>query len=184
MARLCSFTMLSLDGCYADANGDMRWAHASDPEAKAFAAENAKSNGVLVFGRITYQMMASYWPTELAAKNDAAVAEGMNRMPKVVFSKTLRSAEWSGTTIASGELVGEVKKLKQGKLDLVVLGSGTLVGALAQAGLIDEYQLLVNPLVLGDGRRLFAGVTGMPRLALESTRRFENGNVFLRYRPG
>jgi len=183
MARLSSFTMVSLDGCYADAHGDMRWAHATDPEAKAFAAENAKSNGMLVFGRVTYEMMASYWPTELAAKNDAAVAEGMNRMPKVVFSKTLRSADWSGTTLVQGELVKEMKKLKQGKRDLVVLGSGTLVGALAQAGLIDEYQLLVNPLILGGGRRLFDGVTGTPRLTLESTRRFENGNVFLRYRP-
>ena len=184
MARLSSFTMVSLDGCYADASGGMSWAHATDPETKAFTAENAKGGGMLVFGRVTYEMMASYWPTPMAAQNDPAVAEGMNRMPKVVFSKTLKRAEWSGTTLAKGELVSEMKKLKQGKLDLVVLGSGTLVGALAQAGLIDEYQLLVNPLVLGAGRRLFDGVTGMPRLELSSTRRFENGNVFLRYRPG
>lgn len=184
MARLSSFTMLSLDGCYADAHGDMSWAHATDAETRSFTAENAKSDGVLVFGRITYEMMAAYWPTKLAAQNDPAVAEGMNRMPKVVFSKTLQSAEWSGTTIAKGNLVSAMKKLKQGERDLVVLGSGTLVGALTQAGLIDEYQLLVNPLILGDGRRLFAGVTRAPRLVLESTRRFENGNVFLRYRPG
>jgi dihydrofolate reductase len=183
MARLSSFTMLSLDGCYADASGDMSWAHATDPETQAFTAENAKGGGMLVFGRVTYEMMASYWPTKLAAQNAPAVAEGMNRMPKVVFSKTLRRAEWSGTTIAKGELVREMKKLKQGELDLSILGSGTLVAALAQAGLIDEYQLLTYPIILGEGQRLFAGVTSNPRLRLESTRRFENGNVFSRYRP-
>jgi dihydrofolate reductase len=176
--------MLSLDGCYADASGDMSWAHATDAESKAFTAENAQGGGMLVFGRVTYEMMASYWPTPLAARNDPAVAEGMNRMPKVVFSKTLEEADWSSTTLVRGDLVSEMKKLKQGSLDLAIMGSGTLVAALARANLIDEYGIMLRPVILGDGKRLFAGVTGRPRLALESTRRFENGSVFLRYRPG
>ena len=184
MARLSSFTMVSLDGCYADADGDMSFAHATDPETKAFTAENAKGGGMLLFGRVTYQMMASYWPTPFAAQNDPVVAEGMNRMLKVVFSKTLKQAEWSGTTLVRADLAREVKKLKQGSLDLAILGSGSIVQALTEADLIDEYQLLVLPVVLGDGKRLFAGVTRRPELRLESTRRFENGNVFLRYRPG
>jgi dihydrofolate reductase len=184
MAKLSSFTMVSLDGCYADANGDMSWAHANDPESQAFAAENAKRGGMLVFGRVTYEMMASYWPTPLAARNAPAVAEGMNRMPKVVFSKTLKQAGWSGTTLVRGDLVTEMKKLKLGTLDLAIMGSGTLLAALARANLVDEYGLMVRPVILGDGKRLFAGVDDHPPLTLESTRRFENGSVFSRYRPG
>ena len=184
MARLSSFTMVSLDGCYADAGGDMSFAHATDPETKAFTAENAQGGGMLLFGRVTYQMMASYWPTPFAAQNDPLVAAGMNRMPKLVFSRTLEQAAWSGTTLVQGDPAREVQKLKQGSLDMAILGSGSIVAALAEADLIDEYQLLVLPVILGDGKRLFAGVTRRPRLRLESTRRFENGNVFLRYRPG
>jgi len=184
MALLSSFTMVSIDGCYADASGDMSWAHAHDAESQAFTAENARGGGMLVFGRVTYEMMASYWPTPLAARNDPSVAGGMNRMPKVVFSKTLREADWSGTTLVRGNLVSEMKKLKQGALNLAIMGSGTLVAALAAANLIDEYGLMVRPVILGDGKRLFAGLARPPRLALDSTRRFENGSVFLRYRPG
>jgi dihydrofolate reductase len=182
MARLSSFMSVSVDGCYADRNGDMSWAHRDDPEMRAFTAENAKGGGMLVFGRVTYQMMEAYWPSPHAAKNEPAVAEGINKLPKVVFSKTLERADWNNTTLARGDLGREVAKLKKGSLDLTILGSGTLVSSLAEAKLVDEYQLMIVPIILGDGKRLFDGVKKAPRLALESTRRFANGNVFVCYR--
>lgn len=182
MARLSSFMSVSVDGCYADRNGDMSFAHRDDEETRAFAAENAKGDGMLVFGRVTYQMMAAYWPTPLAAKNDRAVAEGMNRRPKLVVSKTLERADWSNTTLVRGNLEREIAKLKEGSLDMAILGSGTLVAALAAANLIDSYQLVIVPVILGEGKRLFGGVAKPPRLALESTRRFANGNVLVSYR--
>jgi dihydrofolate reductase len=173
---------VSIDGCYADRDGDMSWAHRTDPEMRAFTAENAKNGGMLVFGRVTYEMMSAYWPTPHAAKNEPAVADGINRLPKVVFSKTLERADWSNTTLVRGDLAKEIAKLKRGSLDLAILGSGTLVTALADANLIDTYQLMIVPVILGDGKRLFAGLTNPPGLELESTRRFANGNVFSSYR--
>jgi dihydrofolate reductase len=175
---------VSIDGCYADRNGDMSWAHRNDPEIRAFTADNAKGGGMLVFGRVTYQMMEAYWPSPHAAQNEPAVAERINALPKVVFSKTLERADWSNTTLARGELEREIGKLKQGSLDIAILGSGSLVAALADANLIDAYQLMIVPVILGDGKRLFRGVKKPPRLELESTRRFANGNVFVSYRSG
>jgi dihydrofolate reductase len=174
--------MLSLDGCYADETGDMSFAHRDDAETKAFMAENAKGGGMLLFGRVTYEMMLQYWPTPLAAKNDPVVARQMNDLPKLVFSKTLKETNWKNTRLVKGDLGREVRKLKaEGSLDMAVLGSGSLVAALASQNLIDEYQLLINPVILGGGKRLFAGVAERPDLKLEKTRTFKNGNVFVSY---
>lgn len=184
MTRLYSFTMLSLDGCFADARGDMSFLHSNDPEAREFAAENAKGGGMLVFGRITYEQMAAYWPTPLAAKNARIVAKHMNEMPKLVFSRTLGSPSWQNTRVVSSSPASEIRRLKaeQG-LNMTILGSGSIVAALAAENLIDEYQLLVNPIILGDGKRLFSGVANAPRLELVTSRTFKNGNVFSSYRP-
>src|SRR5690348_4590217 len=93
MRKLCAFLQMSLDGYVADERGDIRWAKGhADPEFQAFVEENAKGGGELVFGRVTYEMMAGYWPTPMAAQNDPVVAERMNQMPKVVFSRTLAGA--------------------------------------------------------------------------------------------
>ncbi len=184
MPRLTSFTMVSLDGCYADETGDVSFAHRDDAETKAFVAENAKGGGVLVFGRITYEMMQKYWPTPMAAKNDPVVARRMNDMPKLVFSSTLKEATWKNTRLVKGDPGRELQKLKaEGSLDMAILGSGSLVAALAAKNLIDEVQLLINPVILGGGKRLFAGVSARPALKLERTRTFENGNVFVSYSP-
>jgi len=182
MARLSSFMMVSLDGCYADANGDMSFAHHGDAEMRSFTAESARGSGGLLFGRVTYEMMTHYWPTPLAKQNDPEVAEAMNARPKFVFSKTLQEASWNNTRIVQGELARELGKLKaESPVDLAILGSGTLVGALASLGLIDRYDVLINPVVLGGGKRFFAGVTRPPALVLEKTRTFENGCVLASY---
>ena len=182
MRRLIVFNQVTLDGYFTDEKNDISWAHRNDPEWNEFVAGNAKSGGVLLFGRVTYDMMASYWPTPAARQNLPAVAEGMNQMPKIVLSRTMQKASWNNTSVAKG--IADVAKVKKASgPDIVVLGSGSVVGQLADAGLIDEYQLVINPLALGAGRTLFEGVKKKISLKLTESRTFKNGNVLLCYEP-
>ncbi|HEV7682177.1 MAG TPA: dihydrofolate reductase family protein [Pyrinomonadaceae bacterium] len=183
MRKLLVFNSVTVDGYFTDKHNDMSWAHAQDdPEWNEFVAGNAKSGGEMIFGRVTYQMMESFWPTPAAANAFPEVAEGMNKSPKVVFSKTLDKVNWNNTRLLKGDLVEEVKKLKEESGDqLVLMGSGSIVAQLAPAGLIDEYQMVVNPLILGDGRTMFEGVKEKIRLTLTDSRAFKNGNVLLSY---
>jgi dihydrofolate reductase len=184
VGRLVAFTNVTLDGYFSGPNGDLGWAKGNgDPEYDAFIADNARSGGTLLLGRVTYDMMASYWPTAQAERNDPALAETMNRLPKVVFSRTLSRPSWSNTTLRTGDLPGEVRKLKQSGTDLAILGSGSIVAQLTREGLIDEYQIVMNPVVLGQGRTMFERIERPLPLKLTNTRRFGNGNVFLRYEP-
>jgi dihydrofolate reductase len=162
----------------------MSWAHKHDPEWNAFASGNAGGDGALLFGRVTYQMMAGFWPTPQAAQMLPDVAAGMNRMPKFVATRTLDRAEWQNTTLLRGDLAGEIQALKASPgPDLVILGSGSLVSQLTEAGLIDEFQLVVTPVVLGRGRTLFATVDRRIDLRCTRSRGFSNGNQVLWYEP-
>jgi dihydrofolate reductase len=184
MRKLVVFNQVSLDGFFTDANSDIGWAHKHDPEWNAFLAENAESEGTLLFGRVTYEMMVAYWPTPLAAKNDPAVAKQMNLKPKVVFSRTLKAASWNNTRLLKGDLATEIGMLKsETGADMVILGSGSIVAELAPTGLIDEYQLIVNPIVIGEGRTLFEGVREKLSLRRTGARTFSNGNVLVSYVP-
>ena len=185
MRKLVVFSHVSLDGFFVDANGDMSWAKGTkDAEWDAFVAENAGRNAVLVFGRVTYELMTRYWPTPLAAEHDPAVAERMNNLSKVVFSRTLDTALWNNTRLAKGEMVEEVRRMKAEPGEgMVILGSGNIVSQLAAQGLIDEYQIVVSPIVLGKGRTLFESVKENLKLRLARTRAFNNGNVYLCYEP-
>jgi dihydrofolate reductase len=186
MRRVDVFNHVSLDGFFVDANGDMSWAKADhqDAEWNAFVAGNASGEGVLVFGRITYDLMAGFWPTPMAQEAMPTVAQAMNSMPKVVFSRKLDQVSWNNTTLIKGDPVSEMRRMKQEPgQDMVILGSGSIVSQLAQAGLIDEYQIVVNPVVLGKGRTMFEGVRGQLNLKLTKTRAFGNGNVLLCYEP-
>ncbi|MBI2496996.1 MAG: dihydrofolate reductase, partial [Opitutae bacterium] len=173
MRKLIMFNNVSLDGCFTDARGDMSWAH-KDPQDKEwndFTAANAGGRGTLVFGRVTYELMAGFWPTPMAKQMMPEVAAGMNRMPKVVFSRTLRQVTWENTRLMKGDLVTEMRKLKKSSdRDLVILGSGSLVAQLAPAGLIDEFRIVVAPLALGRGRTLFDGIKQRLPLKLAGTR--------------
>jgi dihydrofolate reductase len=184
MRKLIVFNHVSLDGYFTDMNGDMSWAHKNDAEWNRFVEENASSGGELVFGRITYELMVSYWPTPHAIKNDPIIAERMNNLPKVVFSRTLDKASWNNTKLVKGDMAAEIRKMKKepGK-DMVIFGSGSIVSQLAQEGLIDEYQIIVNPIVLGKGRTMFDGIKEKLTLKLTKTRTFGNGNVLLCYEP-
>lgn len=184
MRKLIVFNMVSVDGFFVDSEGDMRWAHKNDAEWNAFTSGNASGSGVLVFGRITYELMASYWPTPMALQNSPVVAKGMNEMPKIVFSRTLDKVSWSNTKLIKGDLAAEVRKLKQESgPDMVILGSGSIVSQLTQENLIDEYQLALSPIVLGKGRTLFEGVQEKLNLKRTNSRTFGNGTVFVCYQP-
>jgi len=186
MRKLVVFNHVSLDGYFVDKNGDMSWAKVDhqDAEWNAFVAENASGEGVLVFGRITYELMAGFWPTPFAIENMPVVAEGMNSMPKVVFSRTLDQASWNNTTLVKDDLAAEIRKMKQEPGEgMAILGSGSIVSQLAQERLIDEYQIVVNPIVLGEGRTMFDGIKEKLSLKLTKTRAFGNGNALLCYEP-
>lgn len=186
MPRLVVFNNVTVDGYFSDKKGDMSWAHnqKKDEEWDEFVAANASSGGTLLLGRKTYEMMAGYWPTPAAKKASPEVAEGMNRLKKVVFSRTLEKVDWENTTIKKGDLIEEVRKMKEGDgEDIVILGSGSLIQQLAPEGLIDEYQVVVHPLVLGAGRTMFDGIDRKLPLEKANERSFDNGNVVLSYQP-
>jgi dihydrofolate reductase len=184
--RLSVFETVSLDGYFTDASGDMGWAHnaAADAEWNDFVAGNASGGGPLLFGRVTYELMASFWPTPMAIRSMPVVAERMNNLPKIVFSGTLERASWNNTTLVKDDLAATVRRMKhESGENMAILGSGSIVSQLAQEGLIDEYQIVVKPVVLGAGRTLFDGLTRRLTLKRTRTRAFGNGNVVSYYEP-
>lgn len=185
MRRLMVFNNITLDGYFTDKNNDMSWAHENaDEEWNKFTSENASGGGVLLFGRKTYDLMVSFWPTKMAYDMMPEVAEGMNNLPKVVFSRTMDKAEWNNTKLVKDNIVEEVKQMKNETGDnMVIMGSGSIVSQLTQARLIDEYQFVVHPIVLGSGRTLFEGVKERVSLKRTNSRAFGNGNVLLTYEP-
>lgn len=184
MRRLVVFNQVSVDGYFCDANSDMSFAHKTDPEWDAYAAGNASGGGMMVFGRKTYEMMEAWWPTPAAAKAAPVVAENMNRMPKLVFSRTLSTVSWNNTRIVGTDPAVEIRRLKKERGDdMAILGSGSIVSLLASEGLIDEFTVVVNPIALGAGRTMFDGVTRRLPLKLTGSRAFKNGNVVLTYVP-
>jgi dihydrofolate reductase len=186
MRKLSMFNAVSLDGYFVDRHGDMQWAHqnSDDAEWAAFVQGNAGGGGTLMFGRVTYQMMADYWSSPMALRNEPLVAQRMNGLSKIVFSRTLHEAPWNNTTLLSGDPATEVARLKRGDGDaMVILGSGAIVAQLSAKRLIDEYQIVVVPIVLGGGRTLFDDMPERLQLMLVSSRAFRNGNVVSSYQP-
>ncbi len=188
MRKLLAFNNITLDGYFSGAGGDLSWAHtrrSEDPKWNAFVAGNAQGGGQVILGRITYEMMAKYWPTEEAVQNNADVANGINSTSKVVISKTLDRAAWHNTVIVRSDLPGAIRELKQRQgPGMVILGSGSIVAQLTEEGLIDEYQFVVNPVVIGMGRTMFEGVTKRVELTRTAVRTFNNGNVLMTYTRG
>jgi dihydrofolate reductase len=184
MRKIIVFNNITLDGYFTDKNNDMSWAHTDDPEWNEFTAQNAKGEAELLFGRVTYEMMAGFWPSDFAKENYPDVAKGMNRLPKIVFSRTLEKADWENTRLIKADLIGEVKKLKNDPgPDIMIFGSGTIVSQLTGGGLIDEYQVVIHPLVLGSGRTMFEGLRQKINLKKLGERSFKNGNMLINYQP-
>ncbi len=183
MRRLLFFMLVSLDGYFEGPNHDIGW-HAVDEEFNDFAIRQLESVDLLLFGRVTYELMASYWPTPEALRDDPVVAGKMNGTPKVVFSRTLAKAGWQNTRLVTTDAAREVVRLKRepGK-DMIIFGSSDLTASLIPHGLIDEFRVMVGPIVLGAGKPLFAGLKERLPLKLVKTTKFRTGNVLLYYRP-
>jgi dihydrofolate reductase len=175
--------MVSLDGYFEGPNKEIDW-HNVDQEFNEYAIELLNSVDGLLFGRVTYQLMADYWPTEFATTDDPVVAGKMNSLPKIVFSSTLDSVRWNNTRLVKSDIAAEITKLKQqpGR-DLAVFGSSDLSLTLMEHGLIDEFRIIVSPVILGNGKTLFKGLPARFKLKLLKTRTFRSGNVMLCYRP-
>jgi len=180
MRKLHVFESISVDGYFTDANDDMSWAHAGreDPEFADWVSGNASAGGELLFGRKTYQMMEAFWPTPVAAQQMPAVAKGMNAARKYVASRTIQPT-WNNTRLLKGDLIKAVGELKASAgPDITVLGSGSVVTQLGEAGLVDEYQFVIIPVAIGSGRGVFAN---RRQLRLLNHRAFRCGNVVVAY---
>jgi dihydrofolate reductase len=182
MGKLSVFNFMTLNGYFKGPADDIAWHQHGNEEEGEFAAEGSQSDSIIMFGRKTYEMMAGFWPTEHAIKNMPAVAEGMNKSEKIVFSRTLKKAEWSNTKIISNNMVEEGRKLKiKSKKDMTILGSGSILTQLADAELIDSFQFMIDPIALGAGTPIFQGIKNQLNLKLTSTRAFKSGAVLLSY---
>ncbi len=183
MSKLIVYNFVSLNGYFKGENEDISWAKSDSKGEKDFAAEKLKAGNILLFGRKTYELMASYWPTAEAAKNNPHVADGMNNAEKIVFSRSIKTADWNNTQIMRGELEDQIKKLKSGNKDITILGSGTLVDQLTDKKLIDEYQIMEHPVIISGGTPIFSGVKNKLDLKLTGTKKFKSGVVLMTYEP-
>jgi dihydrofolate reductase len=183
MRKVILFNFMTLDGFFEGANKELDW-HNVDKEFIDFANEQLGAVSMLLFGRHTYQMMESYWTSEMTKQNDPVTVRYMNTMPKIVFSKTLNKAEWNNTRLIKNNIEKEIMELKnmEGK-DMMLLGSADLADALQKAGLIDEYRIMIDPIILGSGTPHFKKSNKRINLNLINTRVFGNGNVLLYYQP-
>lgn len=180
MRKIIVFENVTLDGFMAGPNGEIDW-FIQDDEVTQYSQEGQDSIDMFLFGRVTYEMMASFWPTPAGQAANPVWADGLNNTPKIVFSTTLTKAAWQKTEVMKALNKEKILKLKQlpGK-NMMIFGSGTIVNQLTKLGLIDEYQLMVNPIVLGKGQPLFKDVEKV-NLELLVARNFKSGNVLLHY---
>jgi dihydrofolate reductase len=181
MGRLIMWNLVTLDGFF---EGPEKWSldwHdiAWGDELEELSIAQLRSAGMLIFGRITYQGMASHWPTA-----EGEIAQLMNSLPKIVFSTTLDRAEWQNTRVLRGSPVEEVPKLKvDATKDIFLFGSSSLASSLMPAGLIDEYRLCHTPVVLGRGTPLFKPSGHSTRMRLLDATPLDSGAIIARYEP-
>ena len=183
MRKINSYTFITLNGFYKGINEDIGW-HRHGGEESEHATEGLAGNGILLFGRKTYEMMSFYWPTPAAMEAAPDIANGMNSAEKIVFSKTLKQAGWNNTRIISDNIVGEMKNLKQnGSKDMTILGSGSILTLFAQNNLIDEYQFMIDPVVLGEGSTVLKNITKKLDLKLTKSKVYKSGVILVVYAP-
>lgn len=188
MRKLVLFMHLSLDGFAADENSGLGWI-SYDADLQQYADSIVATVGSPVYGRGTYELMAGYWPSVLASPDETernkAHARWVEQAPKIVFSRTMKKAAWNNTTVINDHVVEEVQTLKQqpGK-DLVIFGSPGLAHSFLELDLIDEYQLTLNPVLLGRGRQAFQKIKEKTNLKLLKATTFKSGVVGLHYAKG
>jgi len=182
MRRLTVFNFVSMNGYFKGANEDISWAH-SRPENE-YGAEMLKAGDILLFGRKTYELMVQFWPTPEASKAAPEIAEGMNKAEKIVFSRTLDKVEWNNARVMKDNVIENIRDLKQSNgPDMTVLGSGNIVNQFADAGLIDEFQILIHPIALNQGTPILDELKNNLELKLVNSKMFESGNALLVYQP-
>lgn len=194
--RVVASTFVTLDGYLVGPDEDISWViDGFDPEmADDIAVDMSRESDVFVFGRVTYEIFAAYWPNAVPypegdelrpaqGREDPRIIRALNEFPKLVFSRTLKDAEWHNTRVVGDGLAEEIRSLKRqpGKA-INIQGSASVVQALAHADLIDEYHLYVHPVLLGDGKPLFASEAGRQDVELVHTKRYANGVLALHYR--
>ncbi len=187
MRKVVVTEFVSLDGVIEDPGGSEGtdfggWTFKfEDPEGMKYKLDEVRDHDAMLLGRVTYEGFAAAWP---GIEDEVGFAERMNSMPKYVVSRTLKRADWNSSTILSGDLATEVAALKDGDGgDILVAGSASLVQELLSHGLVDELRLMVFPIVLGHGKRLFADVTGTPVLERVDFKALDSGTVILTYHP-
>ena len=181
MRRLILQTSLSVDGYVAALDGSHPWSEGGDgdEDVKRWILDSVWAAGAHLMGRVTYEEMASVWPT-----SDSDFAVPMNEIPKVVFSKTLERAEWPETRIADGDLQEEIEQLKREPGgDLIAYGGARLDQALSRLGLIDEYRLMIQPAALGAGLPLFKDLPAPLHLDLVDAKTYPSGLAIHIFRP-
>lgn len=175
--------MVSVDGFFEDTNKELNW-HVWDKEMDNYVIDLFDTVDTILLGRKAYQLMAGYWPKPPASEEDPIITGKMNNIPKIVFSKTLSSVDWQNTRLINTDIENEIDKLKQqpGK-NMVLFGGADMLATLMKLNLVDEYRLIVNPVVLGKGNPLFKSIQGNLNLKLTETKTFTCGNVLLCYEP-
>jgi dihydrofolate reductase len=159
----------------------------ADDELHQHYNEVLRNGDTILYGRITYQLMESYWPA--VVKNPTGnqsideFAVAMDNIPKIVFSRTLKNVEWKTARLAKRDIKEEVLELRQQTGGSILVGSPGLIASLTQLGLIDEYQLCIHPVVLGNGLPLFKGINHRINLRLLKTKTFGSGAIILYYEP-
>ena len=188
MRRIVVSEFVSLDGVVEDPGGAEKFKHGGwsfkflDDQVPKYKLDELSTSDTLLLGRVTYEGIAKAWPS---VKDYVGFADKMNGMHKYVVSTTLKKVDWNNSRLIKGNIPEEVKKLKQqpGK-DILVYGSGKLVNTLLQHDLVDELRLMVHPVVLGSGKRLFDdNAESLKVLKLEDSKTFPSGIVLLSYHP-
>jgi dihydrofolate reductase len=186
MRKVILAMQVTLDGFIEGPNGELDWAMKEDEETWKDVFELQRSADTLLLGRVMYPDFEKYWlsvpKNSSSTKNEIEYARLADKMQKIVFSRTLQKAEGKTTRIIRDHIAEEIQKMKQqpGK-DLVLLGGAGLASTFMNLGLIDEYHLIVNPLVLGGGKPLFRDVKERHKLKLLNTKTFKSGKVVLHY---
>jgi dihydrofolate reductase len=188
MGRIVVTEFISLDGVIEDPGGAEGFTYGgwtfefdAGPEFGAFKNDELMASDAQLLGRVTYEGFAKAWPT---MEGTGEFGEKMNAMPKYVVSTTLEDADWNNSTVIRDDVAGEVRKLKgRYEGDILVAGSARLAQWLLENDLVDELRLMVFPIVLGTGKRLFGATSGKKRLELVETRPLDDGVTILVYRP-
>lgn len=180
MARLIMWNLTTLDGFVEGTGRDISWHNdVWGEELERLSIEQGKAAGALMFGRVTYELMAGYWPTA-----SGEVADFMNALPKYVFSRKLQTSNWNNTQVFGTDVPATVAKLKRETAkDIYLFGSADLASHLVPHGLIDEFRICVAPVLLGEGTPLFKRTKERRKLKLLDARALSVGAVILRYVP-